>query len=333
MTPQDVGAPRTGLARPVGASLLLHAIVFLLALWVSTAPRVLVEHEPAPEPRPTVQVTFAPPPVPKPREPPPARREGPPQLAATPPRARQMPPPPEPTSRETRSRIETSSLSAAAAERAPLGGAGGPLPEPSPGAPPARGVFEGSDSGNPPVLASHSLEAKLRDFQRSLGDKGLEAPRAPRGGGLALGGLDLRNLPQTGFGIGNLEFESRDYDWTDYGRQIYWIIWRAWHNRLYLTTDVFEGWASTNGWLLDHRSRIRFTLQASGDITDVFLETPSGCTPLDQSAIDALNEAVLPPLPKDFPRGQETIHARFIAEGDIQNLRATLVYLKRLGWF
>ena len=63
------------------------------------------------------------------------------------------------------------------------------------------------------------------------------------------------------------------------------------------------------------------------------LETPSGCYPLDDSALDALREVILPPLPRDFPRGQETIHARFIAEGDVRSMRSNLAYLKRMGAF
>ena len=56
-----------------------------------------------------------------------------------------------------------------------------------------------------------------------------------------------------------------------------------------------------------------FTIQRNGEVTGIILEGPSGCYPLDDSALDALREVILPPLPKDFPRDQETVHARFIA--------------------
>ena len=68
---------------------------------------------------------------------------------------------------------------------------------------------------------------------------------------------DLSQVPSSGFGVGNLTFESTDYDWSDYGRQIYMAIWRAWHNRLYATTDDFEKWAyRTDEWFIRHQSAV-----------------------------------------------------------------------------
>jgi len=141
-------------------------------------------------------------------------------------------------------------------------------------------------------------------------------------------------LPPTGFGVGNLEFEGRDYDWDSYGRQIHGIIWRAWHNRLLTTSSVFERWAAENrNWMLDHRNGVRFTILRSGQVVDVAIETPSGCYPLDDSATDALREVVLPPLPSDFQRDSETVHARFIAEGEIRTMHAFLQQMKSAGYF
>ncbi len=141
-------------------------------------------------------------------------------------------------------------------------------------------------------------------------------------------------LPPTGFGIGNLEFEGRDYDWESYGRQIHGIIWRAWHNRLLTTSSVFERWAAENrNWMLDHRNGVRFTILKTGQVVDVAIETPSGCYPLDDSATDALREVVLPPLPTDFQRDTETVHARFVAEGEIRTMKAFLYQMKNAGYF
>ena len=144
----------------------------------------------------------------------------------------------------------------------------------------------------------------------------------------------MPNLPSTGFGVGNLEFEGRDYDWENYGRQIHGIIWRAWHNRLLITASVFERWASENrSWLLDHQNAVRFTILKTGQVVDVAIETPSGCYPLDDSATDALKEVVLPPLPPDFQRDSETVHARFIAEGEIRVMKSFLQQMKNAGYF
>lgn len=184
-----------------------------------------------------------------------------------------------------------------------------------------------------------SVERALRDFRRALraapsegGDGGAEGGRAGAGGGF--GSPDLPALPPTGFGFGNLQFESRDFDWTDYARQIYVAIWRAWHHRLYLTTDSFEKWGYQHGIsILDHQSGVRFTIEKNGQLTGVAVESESGCIPLDDSASAALQEVVLPPLPPDFPRDSEAVHARFIAQGEVRAMRPTLEYLRARGYF
>lgn len=181
------------------------------------------------------------------------------------------------------------------------------------------------------------LSSRLRDFRRSLrADGPPSAPAESIDEGLA--GIHvpprLPPLPRTGFGFGNLTFDhSFEYDWSDYARSIYMAIWRAWHNRLYQTTAVFERWAVSNAFLLDHTSRVAFTIERTGQISAVTLETPSGCVPLDDSALDALREVVLPPLPADYPHASETVHARFIAEGDIRAMERHLRYLKSIDAF
>jgi len=66
---------------------------------------------------------------------------------------------------------------------------------------------------------------------------------------------------------------------------------------------------------------------------NVAVEGQSGCLPLDDSAVDALREVVLPPLPQDFKRDKETVHGRFIAIGDIRQMRRTLEYYHATGMF
>jgi TonB family protein len=85
--------------------------------------------------------------------------------------------------------------------------------------------------------------------------------------------------------------------------------------------------------MLDHRNGVRFTILRTGQVVDVAIETPSGCYPLDDSATDALKEVVLPPLPADFQRDTETVHARFIAEGEIRTMKAYLQQMKNAGFF
>jgi hypothetical protein len=145
---------------------------------------------------------------------------------------------------------------------------------------------------------------------------------------------DWSNLPATGQALGNLTFESGDFDWEDYGRQIYWIIWRTWHNRLLARVDDFEKWAQQNQtYFLDHVNAVRFTIESNGEISSIVLETESGSIPFDLSAVEGLDEAVLPPLPDDFPRGSETVHAHFIGHGAIGQMRRGLQEYKNRGWF
>ncbi len=145
---------------------------------------------------------------------------------------------------------------------------------------------------------------------------------------------DPSSMPMRGAPFGILEFSSRDYDWSDYSSQIYWAILRAWYNRLYQTTSDFEKWAHSNQqWSLNHRSRITFTIRRTGNVTQIQLVDGSGCDPLDSSALDALSEVILPPLPADFPRDSETIRATFIARGDIMSMRDAFRYMKQIGYF
>jgi hypothetical protein len=180
------------------------------------------------------------------------------------------------------------------------------------------------------------LNRALRDFGQAVNRARAEQPPSEQGGGQARNVFtpDPASFPPTGFGAGNLVFESRDFDWSDYARQIYVALWRAWHNRLYHTTEDFEKWAHTNrNWFLAHQSQVRFVIERSGQVTGIQLEVPAGCLPRDESAIDALVEVILPPLPADFPRDQEVVHVRFIANGPIGQMRPTLTQLKRMGLF
>jgi len=175
------------------------------------------------------------------------------------------------------------------------------------------------------------LDSALRNFKKSVNQAKQPESQSSSSGVYR---PEIPQLPSTGFGFGNLEFESRDYDWSDYARQIYLAIWRAWHNRLYQTTDSFERWAHGTGtWTLRHHNRITFTIEGNGHVTGIILESPSGCVPLDDSALDALREVILPPLPSDFPRSRETVHAAFIADGDIRTMKRGLQYLKSTGAF
>jgi len=189
-----------------------------------------------------------------------------------------------------------------------------------------------------PTSPSTNAAGRIRNFNRAL-QRAIAAqppPGAGGGGGSSAGVFvpEPSAVPSSGFGVGNLVFESKDYDWSDYGRQIYMAIWRAWHNRLYLSLDNFERWGHQSGiWNLGHEVQVRFEIPRTGDVTGILIEADSGCVPLDRSAVDALDEVILPPLPSDFPRDIEIVHARFIAIGSIPAMRPSLTYLKHQGLF
>jgi hypothetical protein len=197
---------------------------------------------------------------------------------------------------------------------------------------------EAEESGGRPAESSRDIDISeaIQDYGRALARARAAVPPSTSGGGATRNSFvpDPTGLPPSGFGVGNLTFESRDYDWTDYARQIYILIWKAWHYRLYLTTDEFEKWGyQTGDWLLRHRSEVRFVIERNGQVTGILVETPSGCKPLDDSAADALAEVILPPLPADFPKEREVVHAAFIAIAEIMALRPGLREMKRRGLF
>jgi hypothetical protein len=223
-----------------------------------------------------------------------------------------------------------------------------PLPEaaPSEPGPDTRGL-EPDDTGDvapagpdarPPTAAGTTPTTSVSQALRRFGAGRVRPPaeqRSDSGSSTSNEFVpDLSGLPASGFGMGNLTFESSDYDWTDYGRQIYMAIWRAWHQRLWMTTDDFEKWSHRSAqWALNHQTQVRFVIEQNGQVTGIVQEGTSGCDPLDVSALDALAEVILPPLPADFPRGSEIVHARFIAIGDVRSMRPGLGRMKAQGLF
>jgi len=323
---RNEGGRRVGLP----GSIVVHVVVVALAVLISShVKKTPVEREPVKQPSPPIPITFVSPipaaPAPKP---PMELRRPPPATAAKPLRMQSVP---EITSAPPQKPTERAKQNSGQRDAKPAGGqAGGPLPDPTAGAP----QDERADAPTSPFDEPKSLQGRLQDFRRALEAPPPSGSQGKKGGGTGRGGVVMPALPETGYGVGNLEFEGRDYDWDDYGRQIHAIIWRAWHNRLLTTSSVFERWAAEHRtWQLDHRSGVRFTILRSGKIVDVAIETASGCYPLDDSAADALREVVLPPLPEDFTRESETVHARFLAEGRINEMKSYLTMLKQAGWF
>jgi len=57
---------------------------------------------------------------------------------------------------------------------------------------------------------------------------------------------------------------------------------------------------------------VRFTIARDGRVLDASIETPSGVSILDRSALRAVMLAdPMPPLPNSYPRDQVGVHLRF----------------------
>ena len=319
LEPQSTSSgPRFGLTAAVGASLLAHLLLVVLGSWLlAVRPRT-------PEPnreKEALRIAFAPEPK---TDTPPLEMSGPPPRPAE--ASRPVPPVPPvlagaPTATDRRTEP---SAERPVAQPAPERSGGSASDEGRADAVPRTSKPE--DRGRPAL----DLHRALREFGETLDRSG---PAARRGTGTSTFVPDAGQFPTTGYGMGNLSFETRDFDWSDYGRQIYIAIWRAWHNRLYQTVDDFEKWAYANGWFLNHENRIRFVIESSGRVSGIVVENGSGCDPLDVSATQALAEVILPPLPEGFPKQREVVRARFLAEGSIQEMRPGLTRLKQYGLF
>ncbi len=179
------------------------------------------------------------------------------------------------------------------------------------------------------------LNSAMRDFQRQMDQSRQSRPAQPGGGSKQNVYVpDLGTLPMQGAPYGILEFSSRDYDWSEYSSQIYWAILKAWYLRIYRTTADFEKWAHTNGrYLLNHNTTIEFVIERTGNVSGLRLIRGSSCGPLDDSALDALAEVVLPPLPNDFPRDSELLRGTFVARAEVMALRPMLRQLYNQGFF
>ena len=330
--PLEISLRRRGQdeVRRIGVPGSIVAHLAALILWMVLTPYTHVpgEKEAVLAAEPQVPVTFVnpfPPPTPPPQEVPEIRRAPPPVASAKP--LRMQEPPKETTANREPQKPRDTARAAGEGDTKPAGGeSGGPLPDPKAGMPDSATGATGTPEER------KDLNGRLRDFKRAL-----EAPVPPgkQGGGRGTGGLTMPNVPTIGTGIGNLEFETRDYDWSSYARSIHGLIWKAWHNRLLATAGVFERWAEEHQrWLIDPRARIVFTIERSGQVTGVAVETSSGVFPFDDSATDALREVILPPLPSDFPGERERIHATFIGEDiQIRGMRIGLQMLKNQGVF
>lgn len=99
-----------------------------------------------------------------------------------------------------------------------------------------------------------------------------------------------------GVAEGSLSFDTQDFPWGDYARQVYVIVRNNWYARYPLAAR--EG---IRGYVCWH-----FRIARDGRVGEIRLLRSSSVPPLDRAAADALRASdPLPPLPEAFPHDSE----------------------------
>jgi TonB family protein len=132
--------------------------------------------------------------------------------------------------------------------------------------------------------------------------------------------------------FGDVQFDSKDYNWSDYTTKLYFAVYRAWLRELWGRVPRFErdqlqlDLARIEGEVVIH-----FVLHRDGGVTGIDVRRPSVLPTLDEASQAALQRAVIPPLPDDFPRNTEGVTFRFVMKGfeSSQQLRRRLLWERR----
>jgi len=160
------------------------------------------------------------------------------------------------------------------------------VPPPSASDQQGEGETEGADKGR-----------RLRETLARMGAQG----SIGGGGGSPykfdnpVGGLDTPT--------GSLSFDTKGFDWGDYARKIYWIIWSNWHQRM--PPAIYTGQKGI--------VTVRFVIEKDGTLSTIKILSESGIPAYDSAAQLALEASnPLPPLPSDFPKEREGVTGRFL---------------------
>jgi TonB family protein len=197
----------------------------------------------------------------------------------TPPPEPEPEPEPEPV-REVQEPVEQETTTTSAASD-PLEGPG---PEADPAPEPAEPNPEPQDDSE---VRDEQLLQALRDVSQYQ-PKGFDTK------------FDQRKKPKVSE-FGGLSFETKDYDWGDYGRRLVEIIRANW--RIPMAVRMGETGQCT----------FRFTIERDGFISSIEMVSTSDKAALDNAAEQALEASnPLPPLPANFPNASERVTVRFL---------------------
>jgi TonB family protein len=135
--------------------------------------------------------------------------------------------------------------------------------------------------------------------------------------------------------FGDLNFDSRDYNWSDYSVKVYFAVYRAWLRELLARARRFEREQKLDGMpRLEGEVAIHFVINRDGSVSDLEVVASTDLATLDEASSSALRRAVLPALPADFPRQAEGVTFRFILGVDnALQMERQLRYLQSRGQF
>jgi TonB family protein len=145
------------------------------------------------------------------------------------------------------------------------------------------------------------------------------------------------DVPATGgFWADDIKFESTDYDWSNYSTKLYFAIYRAWLRELLGRVRRFERDQALEGLpRIEGSVAIAFTIVREGESRRLEIVDPSVLPTLDEASSKAIQRAVIPPLPRDFPRDEERVTFRFRLAGweSAQQIERRLRFLQLRGEF
>jgi len=292
--------------------------------------------EPAPEEQPPQQALEAPaPPAPQPPtvEPRGGPEEGEDAEYRTPVPGFDEPAPseaaaaPAPEQRPAAGTDRPSSLDSPGAGALPLGEDDPGRPEPDPG-----DALEARPGADEPLDLDEAIESLDRAIEDLAVPRPSEPPIEPPEEPGALELPDSMSFSAQGFQFGGAEirWESGDPRLLSYARQMLIYLNKVYKRRQYLDRGRFERWAYNNdNWFAAAQPVVfHFTVTRSGEIVDLSFEDSSRLQPLDDVMRDTMMEAVLQPLPPDFPLERERF--TLIATGGRIDIREYVRYLAAL---
>lgn len=301
--------------------------------------------EPPPPPKPKPELFFVAPPPRASQQPPAAQRPpepAPPATQSPPAPGFQQPAPPPPPKNDQLFGWKTHGEKPGAAVRPPgpetgvhgpnepglkgegrkdaQGGDGSPALRPTPSEYGPGGPGTGPGKPPDPSEAQDSWAQRNRASSRTTpipGGGSLPQPQQGRGGreGAPGTGVDF-NIGKGGGMFGDIQFESGDYNWSDYSSKAYWAIYRAWLRELYNRVPRFErDQAYLKLPMVEGEVQVRFTLTRPNGVEEIEILSPSVYPALNEGSTAALRRVVMPPLPSDFPRDRERVIFRFVVSG------------------